>query len=81
MYIRKERKQNVSVLRVLVLTILILAGLWLIQNRPDWARPFEPTPTPTLTAAFHTNRGDILFAEGRLRQAIQAYEQAIALGP
>ncbi len=81
MYIRKEKKQGPSLFRVFVLTILILAGLWLVKSRPDWARPFEPTPVPTLPARYFINDGDIAQAEGRLHQAIQAYEQAIALEP
>jgi len=81
MYIRPEKKRRSSIFWVLILTILILAGLWFIQKQPDWARPFEPTPTPTLEANYYINDGEIHFAEGRLQQAIKTYEQAIQLEP
>ncbi|RME49668.1 MAG: tetratricopeptide repeat protein, partial [Caldilineae bacterium] len=66
---------------MLVLTALILLGLWFIQKQPEWARPFEPTPTPTLPASYYLTEGDIAFAEGQLQQAVEAYEAAIALEP
>lgn len=81
MYIHQEKKRKSSVYRVLLLTILILTGLWFISDQPEWAKPFEPEPTPTRPASYYVNDGDILFAEGALSQAIDAYEQAISLEP
>ncbi len=81
MYIHQEKKRKTSLLWVLILTILILTGLWFIKNQPEWAKPFEPTPTPTLEAQYYINDGEINFAEGRLHQAIKTYQKAIQLEP
>lgn len=82
MYIHQEKKpKRTSAFRVFILTILILCGLWLIRVQPEWARPFEPSPIPTRAARYFINDGDIFFGEGKLYQAIDAYEQAIQLEP
>ena len=81
MYIRKEKKKHTSLLRVFILTVLILLGLWFLRVQPDWARPFEASPTPTLQAGYYINAGDIDFAEGRVQSAIDNYEHAISLEP
>lgn len=81
MYIHRERKRRSSPIRVLILSLLILGGLWLIREQPDWARPFEPTPTPTRTAISFIVDGDISFSTGDLKAAVAAYEEAIRLEP
>jgi tetratricopeptide (TPR) repeat protein len=84
MYIRREKSRGSSLLRVALLSALIVAGTLFIQQMfqgARWARPFDPTPTPTLTAAYHITQGDIYFAEGQLQQAIDSYERAIAMEP
>ncbi len=82
MYIRQEKKKKkTSAVRVFILTVLILLGLWFIRVQPDWARPFVPSPTPTLPAQYFVTEGDIQFADGKLHEAIKSYEQAIAMEP
>jgi tetratricopeptide (TPR) repeat protein len=81
MYVHRQRKRRSSPLRILLLCLLILAGLWLIRQQPDWARPFDPTPTPTRTAISFISQGDFAFAEGNLAAAIAAFEEAIRLEP
>lgn len=81
MYIRQEKKKKTSVVRVFILTVLILLGLWFIRVQPDWARPFVPSPTPTLPAQYYITEGDIQFADGNLHGAINSYEQAILMEP
>lgn len=81
MYIRHEKKQQTSVLRVALLTAAILLGLWFIRAKPRWAQPFVPSPTPTLPANYYITNGDIAFADGKLNDAINFYEQAIVLEP
>lgn len=81
MYIRKEKKQRTSVIRVLFLTAAILLGLWFIRVQPQWAQPFVPSPTPTLPANYYISTGDVAFADGKLNEAIENYEQAINLEP
>lgn len=43
--------------------------------------PFRPTPTPTRPAVLEIADGDIYFAEGKLREAVAAYERAIQADP
>ena len=84
MYIRPKKKRTSPLLRMTVLTILIVLSLWVIRETvvgTEWTRPFDPTPTPTLSALAYINQGDIHFAEGQLQPAITAYEQAITLEP
>ncbi len=81
MYIRQEKKKKVSVVRVFILTVLILLGLWFLRAQPKWAHPFVPSPTPTLSATYFITSGDIQFANGQLREAIASYENAISLEP
>ena len=48
---------------------------------PEWAQ--RPTMTPTVTppAAYHATEAQAYLAEGRLRQAIGAYDQALSKEP
>lgn len=85
MYIRPEvRRRRSPVWRIALLTILIVSAaglLRLVAEQPVQERPFYPTPTPTLPAEYFLTQGDIDLAEGRLRDAIAAYAQAISLEP
>lgn len=77
---RREKKTS-SPWRILVLTILILFGLYIIAERPQWARPFEPTPTPTRSAESYFYEAEEYYEEGRLDEAIVAYRQAVRVNP
>jgi hypothetical protein len=48
-YIQPRRKEPRNLIRLAALLLLLLAlvEIYVIQERPKWARPFEPTPTPT----------------------------------
>jgi tetratricopeptide (TPR) repeat protein len=65
---------------VLILLLAIYAGYFQVEV-PTLAEQFGPTPTPTRPAVLYVADGDTYFAEGKLPQAIDAYEQAIALDP
>jgi len=84
MYLNPKSRQRSPLLRITVLSILVIGSVWFLRQIIDgkeWARPFDPTPTPTLPAIAHINQGDIFFAEGQLYKAMEVYEKAIELEP
>ena len=81
MYIRPERKRKSSPLRVLILVLLIIGGVYVLTERKDLLESFGPTPTPTVTAAYYVGQGDDLYSQGRYDQAIAAYQQAVEQDP
>ena len=92
MYYRpREKKRNPLVTALLFVLLLVmmavLAGLLGIYvgyfqvKPPTLAERFAPTPTPTRPAVLYIADGDEYFAEGKLQQAIDAYERAIQIEP
>ena len=92
MYYRpREKKRNPLVTALLFVLLLVmmavLAGLLGIYvgyfqvKPPTLAERFAPTPTPTRPAVLYIADGDEYFAEGKLPQAIDSYEQAIRIDP
>lgn len=63
--------------------MLISAGIYVYalirQERVE--SPFIPTPTPTRSAISYASEAEELYLQGKLSQAIVAYETAIALDP
>jgi len=90
-YRPREKKRGLlaTVLLSLLLLVMIavLAGLlaiyfgYLAIEPPTLAERFAPTPTPTRPAVLYVADGDEYFVEGKLQQAIDAYEQAIQIEP
>jgi tetratricopeptide (TPR) repeat protein len=69
---------------MLTLVLLGLIGIYVgyIEVEPTvLADQFGPTPTPTRPAVLYLADGDIHFSEGRLTEAIEAYEQAMQRDP
>ena len=84
MYIGPRRKKRRSSwVFVVILVLLIAAGLYVLDmvNRGQIERPFEPTPIPTRAALSYAVEAEDLYQQGRLDEAIVAYEQAIVLDP
>src|SRR5262245_2669082 len=92
MYYRpRERKRGpllTFVLYSLLIGMLALFGLlvgiyvgYFNIKTPTLAQRFEPTPTPTRPAVLYVGDGDTYFAQGKLKEAIDAYEQAIRIDP
>jgi tetratricopeptide (TPR) repeat protein len=65
------------------LLIAIASGLvyYLWTFKPQWTKPFEPTPTPTRTARSHIAEAEAYYGQGQLDEAIAAYGQAVSITP
>jgi tetratricopeptide (TPR) repeat protein len=65
---------------VLALLLAIYVG-YIDYQPPTLAERLAPTPTPTRPAVLYVADGDQYFAEGKLDQAIDAYEEALQREP
>jgi superkiller protein 3 len=85
MYLGSQKpKRRDSPWRVLVLTILVIGGLYVVREQltgARWARPFDATPTPTRTSESYFDEGEVLYNEGLLDEAIVAFENAFRADP
>ena len=85
----KKRSPLVTILLILLLAIMttVLLGLLAIYigyvdiQPPTLAEQFAPTATPTRSPILYIGDGDQYFADGKLQQAIDAYEEAIQRDP
>jgi len=79
----RRRKHRSSPVRVLILLLLIAASAYFyaLIRQEKVERPFVPTPTPTRSALSFAGEAEDLYLQGKLSQAIAAYEKAIALDP
>ncbi len=77
-----RRRSGSNPIRVLILLVLIVAGLYIITVKPETIpQPFQLTPTPTRTPASYAAEAEIHYWEGKLDQAIDVYEEAIRRDP
>lgn len=78
---RRSRRKS-SPFKLALLVLLIGAGLYLNQVVvPAMPSPFMPTPTPTRSPESLVNEAEAYYEEGKLTQAIAAYQQAILADP
>jgi len=79
----RRKKRRSSPVRVLFLLMLISAGVYVyaLIKQEQVEVPFVPTPTPTRSARSYAAEAEDLYLQGKLSEAISAYEQAIALDP
>jgi tetratricopeptide (TPR) repeat protein len=77
-----RRRQHFNWFRIVVLTLLIGAGLYLDKYViPATPSIFEATPTATRPPESYLTDAQDLFNQGKLNQAVQVYEQAIEVQP
>ena len=78
---RKRRKRS-NPWRILVLVGLIAGMIYVNQVViPNTPPLFMPTPTPTRSPESFVNQAQDLYRDGKLSQAIDAYEDAILSDP
>lgn len=77
---RKRRKVNWFF--VAILLVLIAIGVYVDRVIvPTIPPPFVPSPTPTRSPESFVTEAEALFAEGKLLQAIDLYDQAVRANP
>ncbi len=78
----RRPKKRASPWRIILLLILIGIALYFNQVVVPATPPlFIPTPTPTRSPESFVNEAEQYFAQGKLSQAIDSYENAIASDP
>lgn len=79
---RKKRRRPSNPLRILVLLLLIAGAVYLERVIvPSMPPLFVPTATPTRNPAAILLEAESLVGAGKLEQAEEAYEEAIAVNP
>jgi len=78
-----NRKPQSNIYRMFIWVMMILGGVWFIQQLTTGEiRPlFEPTPTPTRAVASFLMEGEANFTAGNLNDAIAAYQEAVRVDP
>ena len=78
-----HRKPQSNIYRMFLWVMLILGGVWMLQQvqRGEIKPLFEATPTPTRAVESLLLEGDANFTSGNLNAAIAAYQQALQLNP
>ena len=78
-----HRRQQSNIYRMFVWVVMLLGGVWMLQqmDRGEIKPLFEPTPTPTRSPASYLMEGDTNFTAGNLNAAILAYQEALEMNP
>jgi len=78
-----SRKPQSNIYRMFLWVVMLLGGIWILQqvNRGDIQPLFLPTPTPTRTIDSWIMEGDANFTAGNLDAAIRAYQRAVEVDP
>lgn len=77
-----RRRRRSSPFRITVLALLVAAAIYVNQMVvPNVQPPFVPTPTPTRAPESYLTEAQALFAQGKLLQAIETYQELIVLQP
>lgn len=74
-----NRRPQSNIYRMFLWVMMILGGVWLIQqvSRGEIKPLFEPTPTPTRSVISYLLEGDANFTAGDVNGAITAYQEAV----
>ena len=79
---RRKRRKRANPWRVIMLLLLIATVIYINQMVVPTTPPlFIPTVTPTTSSESFINQAESLYTEGKLSQAIDAYENAILSEP
>lgn len=78
-----HRRPQSNIYRMFLWVVMILGGIWLLQqlDRGNIQPLFQDTPVPTRSSESFALEGDANFSAGRLDAAIQAYREAVRVDP
>lgn len=76
-----RRRRPLNYFNLTMLTVLVLVSIYLAPFASTVETPWNPTPTPTRPPESFVTEAEQLLAQGKLSQAVQAYQQAIAAAP
>lgn len=78
-----NRRPQTNIYRMFMWIIMLLVGVWMLQqiNQGDIKPLFVATPTSTRTTDSYLLEGDANFTSGNLDAAIQAYRKAVEVNP
>ena len=78
-----NRRPQSNIYRMFLWVVMILGGVWMLQqmNKGEIKPLFEATPIPTRAVISYLEEGNAHFTAGNLRDAILAYQEALRLNP
>ena len=78
-----NRKPQPNIYRMFLWVIMLLGGVWILQqiSRGDIKPLFQATPTPTRSPASLILEGEAFFSAGNVDAAIRAYRAAVDVNP
>jgi tetratricopeptide (TPR) repeat protein len=78
-----NRRPQSNIYRMFLWVVMILGGVWMLQqmDKGEIKPLFEATPIPTRAVSSYLEEGDAHFTAGNLRGAILAYQEALRLNP
>ena len=78
-----NRRPQSNIYRMFLWVVMILGGVWMLQqmNKGEIQPLFQPTPLPTRSVVSYILEGDANFSTGQVAAAITAYKEAVAINP
>jgi tetratricopeptide (TPR) repeat protein len=78
-----NRRPQSNIYRMFLWIVMILGGVWMLQqmNKGEIQPLFLPTPLPTRSVESYVLEGDANFSAGKVADSITAYKEAVGLNP
>jgi len=78
-----NRKPQSNIYRMFLWVVMILGGVWMLQqmNKGEIKPLFQATPLPTRSVESYIQEGDANFSAGKVDAAITAYLEAVRVDP